>query len=85
MGKMTKAPIAKPRGLLAPTLCFCNELKAIMDIVERETAEKLNAAITADIIKPKIRVVKPAIALTIAIIVNSPMKTINARKSEAFK
>ena len=46
---ITKTPSDKAKGLLAPTLCFCNELKAIIAIVTKETAEKPNAAVTANV------------------------------------
>ena len=82
---MITTPIVKARGLFAPTLCFCNELKAIMAIVVREMAVKLSAATMAITNKPVIMVVEPAIAIIMNTIANSAKKTTNARRSEAFR
>ena len=79
---ITTTPIDKARGLLAPTLCFCNELKAIIAIVTKETAEKPNAAVKANVTKPKS---DPAITLATTLAANSAMKRVSARKSAAFK
>ena len=75
-------PIDKAKGLFAPTLYFCRELKATTEIVVKETAEKPKAAVKANVTKPKRF---PAIKIAITLAANSVMKTVNARKSAAFK
>ena len=80
---ITAAPIVKARGLLAPTLCFCNELKAIIETVAKETAEKPCKAVRAN--STRVKSVVPATTLETTLAANSAMKRISARKSAVFK
>ena len=80
---ITAAPMDNASGLLAPTLCFCNELKAIIATVAKETAEKLCAAVRANSARAK--GVVPAITLEMTLAANSAMKRVSARKSAVFK
>ena len=83
---MNGTPIAMPRGVLAPTRCFCNELKAIIATLTNETTEKPINAVRNSINKSKAKTaINPAIAPAIRIAALSPMKRINARKRAAFR
>ena len=75
-------PMVKARGLLAPTLCFCNELKAIMAIVIKEMAEKPSMAVKANVTKPWSA---PVITIATTLAVNSAVKRVSEIKRADFK
>ena len=68
---ITTAPMDNARGLLAPTLCFCRELKAIIETVAKETAKKPCAAVRAN--SARVKGVVPAITLETTLAANSAM------------
>jgi len=83
---MKGTPITVARGVLAPTRCFCNELKAIIAIVTKDTTEKPKNAVRNSINKSKRKTaVDHVIAPAIKIAAPSPVKRITARKRAAFK
>ena len=83
---MNGIPSTIPRGVLAPTRCFCNELKAIIPTLTKETTEKPKNAVRNNINKSKRKTPSdPEIIPAIKIATPSPVKRINAWKRAAFK
>ena len=74
------------RGVLAPTRCFCNELKAIIDTVTKEITEKPRNPVRNSTNKAKRKTVcDPAMAPAIITEMDSAMKRIRAKKRADFR
>ena len=86
MGRIKGTPIVNARGELAPTRCFCNELKAIIDTVTKEMTEKPRNAVRNSTNKAKRKTAcDPAMAPAIRTAMDSAMKRIIAKKREDFR